>query len=467
MGDKLHTLPPGTSGTILQAKNKLGLIFFPAYDWAIAPDHPEREERLLYTHDQIIEEGLLDIEGIREFKPEIATLEDVARVHICVPTVQRLGTPSDLISAGGAITAAKKYLDGTVEKAFALVRPPGHHAFRVTYANRGFCNINNEAIMVEWLRAKYNPRLKVAFIDTDAHHADGTQNIYYHDPNVLHISVHQDGRTLYPGTGFTYELGGPGALGTTINIPLPPNTSDEGYLYVIDQLVLPILRDFKPDIIINSAGQDNHYSDPITNMGITAQGYAELNHRLNPDLAVLQGGYSIEDALPYINVGIILAMAGVDYSHVKEPDYSPERSKQSPAIMEDILWVAAEVRNYWETRDKLVPKEHQSIGNGYYFRHQQIFYDTDCFTEEQQETVKVCDHDGCPGHIFIESLAEPPMSRRLIIAAVVLPRLACQACQETARRKYDEFCRSGRYHHVYLQDQVTEQYLHWDRELER
>lgn len=95
---------------------------------------------------------------------------------------------------------------------------------------------------------------------------------------------------------------------------------------------MPLLDDFKPDLIINSAGRDNHYSDPITNMKFTAQGYAVLNDRLKPDLAVLEGGYSIESALPYINTGIILAMAGMDYSHIKEPDYDPRNQVQSQHI---------------------------------------------------------------------------------------------------------------------------------------
>ena len=104
---------------------------------------------------------------------------------------------------------------------------------RVTHGNRGFCNINNEAVMVEYIR-DYYPRpdgrpLRIAIVDTDVHHGDGSQDIFWNDPHTLFISLHQDGRTLYPGSGFPQECGGPGALGRTINIPLPPETSDECY----------------------------------------------------------------------------------------------------------------------------------------------------------------------------------------------------------------------------------------------
>ena len=109
----------------------------------------------------------------------------------------------------------------------------------------------------------------------------------------------------YPGSGFPDEDGGPKAKGRTINIPLPPNTGDAGFLQALQEIVMPILADFKPELVINSAGQDNHYSDPITNMNFSAQGYARLNDILNPDIAVLEGGYSIQGALPYVNLGIV------------------------------------------------------------------------------------------------------------------------------------------------------------------
>ena len=199
----------------------------------------------------------------------------------------------------------------------------------VAHGNRGFCNINNEAILIEYLRHKYGLR-RIAIVDTDVHHGDGTQEIYYHDPDVLFISFHQDGRTLYPGSGFVDELGGPAAAGTTINIPLAPYTTDEGILYILEDLILPILEEFKPELVVNSAGQDNHYSDPLANMRFTATGYAELNRRLAPHIAVLEGGYSVETALPYINLALIMAMAGIDYSTCANPTTSPAPLKKIP-----------------------------------------------------------------------------------------------------------------------------------------
>jgi len=327
---------------MLKAKNKVGLVFFPAFDWAISPTHPERQERLLYTMDQLQEEGIFDIEGIELFNPVLATEKDIERVHFCYPNVQARVPQSHLISAGGVIKAAEAVLSNKVKKSFAIVRPPGHHAFRVVYGDRGFCLINVEAVMLENIRKRFGNK-KVAIIDSDCHHGDGTQDIYWNDRNTLFISFHQDGRTIFPGSGFLDELGGPGALGYNINIPLPPHTGEEGFLYILDNLVLPILNEYKPDLIINSAGQDNHYTDPITNMKFTAQGYAKLNEKLNPDIAVLEGGYSLEGALPYINLGIILAMAGLDYSRIQEPDYDPEKLKQPAEITEYIKVLCTKV----------------------------------------------------------------------------------------------------------------------------
>ena len=200
-----------------KAVNSLGVVFFPAFDWAISPTHPEREERLLYTRDQLKEEGIFDIEGITEYRPEFCSYADIERVHFCLPSIQAVTTDSHLASAGGAITAARLVLENREQKAFALVRPPGHHSMRVAHGHRGFCNINNEAVMIAWIRDHYEHPdgrpLRIAIVDTDVHHADGSQDIFWNDPDTLFISFHQDGRTLYPGTGFLSENGGPPALG--------------------------------------------------------------------------------------------------------------------------------------------------------------------------------------------------------------------------------------------------------------
>lgn len=432
----------------IKAKNKLGLVFFPAFDWAIHATHPEREERLLYTQDQIFEEGIEDIEEIYFFNPLVATEKDVARVHICVPDVKSRITTSHLVAAGGAILALQKVMDKEVDKAFALVRPPGHHALRVVHGSRGFCNINIEAIMLEKIRQMYGP-LRVAIVDTDCHHGDGTQDIYWNDPDTLFISIHQDGRTLYPGSGFVEEFGGPSAYGYNINVPLPPGTGEEGFLYVVDNLVLPILDEYQPDIIINSAGQDNHYTDPLTHMNFTAQGYAKLTEKLNPDVAVLEGGYSIEGGLPYVNLGIILAMAGLDYSQVKEPDYQEEKLRQPPEITEYISRLCESIYTLWQERDKLQAQHFKGLTH--FERNRRVYYDTDGISEVQLDRFKICKH--CTGLNTIDSRSDQGYH----ILAVNIPKGACPDCIDEGYKIYRD--EAGSYSHVYLQDRVNDCFL--------
>ena len=434
---------------MLKAKRKTGLVFFPAFDWAISPTHPEREERLLYTQDQVFEEGLLDIDGILEYKPDPVSVRDVERVHFCVPNVHAVMTESHFISAGGAKTIGMAVMNRHVERGFALVRPPGHHAMRMVHGARGFCNINIEAIMIESLRTAFDIR-RVAIVDTDCHHGDGTQDIYWHDPDTLFISIHQDGRTLYPGSGFLNELGGPNAVGTTLNLPLPPHTSAEGILYTVDQVITPILNEFQPELIINSAGQDNHYSDPITNMNFSAQGYAALTEKLGADIAVLEGGYSIEGALPYVNVGIILAMAGLEYRHVIEPDYDAQKIAQSSQTTQWVKGVCEKALEVWAQRHQL--QDELCSGKDFIERPRSIFYDTDNIAEEQREVVRVCRR--CAGALRIESAS----SRRGRVLALHIPRLACEQCTSLAYQWYDSAEKES-FSQVMLQDRPKDQYV--------
>lgn len=404
-------------------KHKLGVVFFPAFDWAISPTHPEREERLLYTQDQLYEEGLFDIPGVHEYKPAIATYNDIERVHFCIPTVQKICSNSHLASAGGAITAGDMLKSGKVDKAFALIRPPGHHSMRVTYGNRGFCNVNIEAIMVEYIRHAYGPQ-RVAIVDTDCHHGDGTQDIYWNDPDTLFISLHQDGRTVYPGSGFLEESGGPSALGKTVNIPLPPGTGDDGYLYVMKHVVLPILELFKPDIIINSAGQDNHYTDPLTNMYLTAEGYAQMTRLLEPDIAVLEGGYSIRGALPYVNLGICMALAGLPFDFLKEPDRNIVNIQQTSKVTDLIERVCESVLKQY-LKPPQEPFEGKKEGS-WWIRERNIFYDIDNIIDKQYEKIRLCTN--CIGLTSIITKSQ----KNSKILCLLLPRGVCSTCHNQA-----------------------------------
>ncbi len=423
--------------------NTLGVVFFPAFDWAISPTHPERQERLLYTMDQLKEEGVFDIAGIEEYRPDEADLDDIRRVHFCFPDTRSAVTPSHLISAGGAIKAARLLCEGDKDKTFALVRPPGHHAMKTVHGGRGFCSVNMEAIMVEYMRRHYGVG-KVAIVDTDCHHGDGTQDIYWHDPQTLFISIHQDGRTLFPGSGFPGEMGGPKALGKTVNIPLPPGTSDDGFLYAVEETVLPILEDFQPEVIINSAGQDNHYSDPLTSMNFTAQGYAILNQKLNPDIAVLEGGYSIQGALPYVNLGIVLAMAGLEFSHVREPDYDPEALRQKSKTQDYIKKLCHNARSsYFQPPSSGISRE---MEGEFFVRAKDVFYDTTFITERQKEHLLNCDQ--CSGLLLMESSSSEIKN----CLGIEVPRNACSRCREMGEKYFSKAKENKKLNNIFYID---------------
>ncbi|MBT3386504.1 MAG: histone deacetylase, partial [Desulfobacula sp.] len=254
---------------------------------------------------------------------------------------------------------------------------------------------------------------------------------------------------MYPGSGFPEELGGPNAKGSNLNIPLPPGTSTEGYLYVIRNCVLPVIEEFKPDLIVNSAGQDNHYTDPLTNMNFSAQGYAKLTTLLKPDIAVLEGGYSIEGALPYVNLGIILALAGLDYSGVVEPDFNSERLKQSVSITDKIKKTTDIVNSYWHQRNEL--RQKAGTPGDLAVRHREVFYDTDNIFEQQKEKVRIC--RDCGGCFEIDSTARPGQH----ILAVHIPINACKACIETGYKFFDQ-AEKNKFNNIFLQDRTKNIY---------
>jgi acetoin utilization deacetylase AcuC-like enzyme len=428
--------------------SRTGILFFPAFDWSLGSSHPEREERLLYTQEQLFEEGVLDLPQIRQFAPRVASLQDVIPAQALFPTPTSYHETLDahLIAAGSAILLGEARVKGEITNGFVLVRPPGHHSGATVWGNRGFCTLNNEAILVNQLRARYGIK-KIAIVDTDVHHGDGTQDIFYHDPNVLFISLHQDGRTLYPGTGFINEQGGPNAWGQTLNIPLPPGTGDDGYHYVLETWVLPLLRAFEPELIINSAGQDNHFTDPLASMNLTAEGYGRITELLKPDLAVLEGGYSIEGALPFVNLAILLALAGEDYHHVREPQKL--RGSSLPL---------ATLKSYIETlkKQRQVIKPDFSVhnvkffpaGDWVYIPHS-VYYDTEGFQETRHDFVRTCNH--CAGTVYIESQR---LSQKSVL--VRIPFQACPSCEQAGYDLWEYV----QHHHKDIQSGVLQNQLH-------
>ena len=339
-----------------------------------------------------------------------------------------------------------------VQRAFALVRPPGHHAMRVVHGIRGFCTINIEAIMVEYLRSRYNIH-RIAVVDTDVHHGDGSQDVFYHDPDTLYISFHQDGRTLYPGTGFPNEAGSPAAWGTNINLPLLPGTGDEGLHRLYDGLITHILEDFQPELIINSAGQDNHFSDPLASMQVTAQGYARLADKLQADIAVLEGGYSIESALPYVNTGIILAMAGMDYSKVVEPDLRGLRP-QDERCNKRVDQLIAEVGDLYFNRERTSKELLAKCGNTWQ-RSKHIYYDEEGIREEQVESVHYCERKACRGYFTLQTAAEGTRFGDQSAFITCLTREICPHCRQKAYDAALAEKKRGRWQYVLVQDVAT------------
>ena len=219
---------------------------------------------------------------------------------------------------------------------------------------------------------------------------------------------------------------------------------------MLENAILPMLEQFKPDLIVNSAGQDNHYSDPITNMSFSAHGYAELTHRLKPHIAVLEGGYSIEGALPYVNVGIILAMAGLEYGRVREPDYEPEKLRQGPEITRHIERVVEEALEVWKRGPEIRGDNREK--NKLIERDRRIFYDTDQIYETQRETIRSC--PDCSGLLTIDSQSD--IGRRIF--AVHIPRKGCKECRKAGYKAYDS-TDIRRYNRIFLQDRTSDQYF--------
>ena len=314
---------------------KVGLVYDPVYLKHDTGQHVENARRLeasIYHLEQTQLKQQLTL-----IKPRAASTEEISLVHdnqyiLHIRDVAQRGggwldadtvmSPDSyqaaIYAAGGAIRASEAVMNGEVDSAFALVRPPGHHA--TSHRAMGFCLFNNIAIAAKYALAKYKLD-RVIIIDFDVHHGNGTQAAFYDNPQVLYVSTHQ--YPFYPGTGSSEETGSSAAKGTTINIPLPAGCGDGEYLQAFEQIIVPAARRFNPQFIGVSAGYDLHWADEIALMQVSTSGFAQMV-RIIKGLAdemcsgrlvfSLEGGYHLQ-ALPYsvkATLDVLLGNTNID-----------------------------------------------------------------------------------------------------------------------------------------------------------
>ncbi|HEX2180096.1 MAG TPA: acetoin utilization protein AcuC [Actinomycetota bacterium] len=359
----------------------------PWYD--LGAMHPLKPARVLLTYDLIDAYGIPDQAHVSSADARDATDDELLLVHTApyVEAVKRAGQskrgpwwqfgfgPGDnpifrhmheasARVAGASLTAAEALLSGRADHVF---NPSGglHHALPDRAS--GFCVYDDPAVAIAWLQRQGVGRM--AYVDVDAHHGDGVQEIFYDDPTVLTISLHQSGDTLFPGTGFVDEIGGPGAEGSSVNVPLPPLTANRQWLDAFRRVVPPLLEAWKPEVLVTQLGCDTHCTDPLTNLLLTTGAYfetAKMLHELAHStaggkwLATGGGGYqwarvvprawtiyfaemaetALDDELPEAFLAEASSQAGEPLpARLLEPEI-----ENSPVTDADIDRVVAEVR---------------------------------------------------------------------------------------------------------------------------
>jgi len=293
-------------------------------DHRTPPGHPERVDRLVRLNEALRSTPLWKF--LTHCTPDAASIEQILAIHTQAHldhvrnTCSKGGGMLDegdthaseesfavaLLAAGAVIGAVDTVLQKTVHSAFCAVRPPGHHAEHDR--SMGFCLFNNVAIGARYAQSSHGLQ-RVAILDWDVHHGNGTQHIFEDDDSVLYVSLHQ--YPFYPGTGARTERGVGRGEGFTLNIPFPAGTNEDRYIDVFEEEVVPRLEQFKPEMLLLSAGFDAHKDDPIGGMRLSENSFSKMTtlvRDIAPIVSVLEGGYNL-DALAHSVHEHLLALA--------------------------------------------------------------------------------------------------------------------------------------------------------------
>ncbi len=352
----------------------VGIAYDPLFLEHDLPGHPEHAGRLRAVQALLAKkrahEWLTQLASVPATFDELCDLHDpdyVSRVYaICASGKGSLNPDTYLtrqsfdaaaLAAGAAMSCVRAVQRGEVQRAFALVRPPGHHAY--AGHGEGFCLFNNVAFAAQAALGKFGPTdpmwspaavkslandtPRVMIVDFDVHHGNGTQDIFYQDPRVLTASLHQYGH-IYPGSGALDEVGAGPGLGVALNVPLPPGTGDAGYARAFDEIIVPMAQRFKPSLLLASAGFDAHWRDPLAHMSVSLSGFSAMVRSLcalsdtlcgGKFVAVLEGGYDL-DALSYGVLNALRVMQGqpdaVEDPLGPPPDREPDVSRVIAAV---------------------------------------------------------------------------------------------------------------------------------------
>lgn len=332
--------------------------------------HPFRGDRFGNAMRFFEQQGLFKLPNVTRVVPEPASRDDLLRVHDAsyVDLVFRLAeeglaydieTPvskgileAAMLIVGSAIECGKAVFEGEAKRAVA-VGGGYHHAGR-SYGG-GFCLFNDVAVLVEFLRTKYGVK-RFLILDYDVHAGNGTSDIYYADPSVLFVDLHQDPRTLYPGTGFVRQIGEGEGEGFNVNVPLPAGTGDETYLWALGEVFMPLAEEYKPDVIIANGGSDPHFADMLGGLGLTVDGFLRLStlvretaeHVCGGRLVLLCGSGYNPVVLPLCWYALAAGVAGVNETSVKDPCAVPTEPAECRRTVERTVDEAKRLlRKHW------------------------------------------------------------------------------------------------------------------------